>query len=185
MKKSVEKSAKSTNKVLVNKLIKKDGKLNINTEGNLVIENVKKIEDEIIVEKLIELKKTFGFLCLIKDVRAINLFEDCGFGGKTLYLNLKDLGDREVRSVNGIYFYKENNYCLKMAHGKLSWIDLWKAIDEVVKLNGNNEEFIIESFEVKESGRNRFYVKAILKDVKPVFDLENYLLPGITDKLFG
>jgi hypothetical protein len=85
------KSAKSTNKVLVNKLIKKDGKLNINTEGNLVIENVKKIEDELIIEKLIELKKAFGFLCLIKDLRAINLFEDCGYGGKTLYLNLKDL----------------------------------------------------------------------------------------------
>lgn len=186
MKNTNKKSAKSTNKVLVNKLIKKDGKLNINTEGNLVIENVKKIEDEIIVEKLIELKKAFGFLCLIKDVRAINLFEDCGFGGKTLYLNLAERWfEGRVDHVNGIYFYKENNYCLKMAHGKLSWIDLWKAIDELVKLNGNNEEFIIEAFEVKESGRNRFYVKAILKDIIPVFDLESYLLPGITDKLFG
>jgi hypothetical protein len=155
-------SAKSTNKVIVNKVIKSVGKLNVDAKGNLVIENVKKIEDELIVEKLIELKKAFGFLCLIKDVRAINLFDDCGFGGKTLYLNLKDLSDREVISVNGIYFYKDNNYCLKITHGKLSWIDLWKAIDEVVKLNGNNDEFIIDSFEVKESGNSRFYVKAVV-----------------------
>jgi hypothetical protein len=171
MKKSNVKNVKSASKVLVSKVIKNEGKLNINTDGNLVIENVKKIEEELIVEKLIELKKAFGFLCLIKDVRAINLFEDCGFGGKTLYLNLKDLGDREVRSVNGIYFYKENNYCLKLAHGKLSWIDLWKAIDEVVKLNGNNEEFIIDAFEVKESGRNRFYVKAVV-GFKEVVDVD-------------
>ena len=176
MKKSVVKSAKSTNKVLVNKLIKKDGKLNINTEGNLVIENVKKIEDELIVEKLIELKKAFGFLCLIKDVRAINLFENCGFGGKTLYLNLKDKSVREIDSVNGIYFYKENNYCLKLAHGKLSWIDLWKAIDELVKLNGNSEEFIIDALEVKESGRNKFYVKAVI-GFKEVVDVDTYALP--------
>ena len=171
MKKSNVKNTKSASKVLVSKVIKNEGKLNINTDGNLVIENVKKIEEELIVEKLIELKKAFGFLCLVKDVRAINLFEDCGFGGKTLYLNLKDLGDREVRSVNGIYFYKENNYCLKLAHGKLSWIDLWKAIDEVVKLNGNNEEFIIDAFEVKESGRNRFYVKAVI-GFKEVVDVD-------------
>ena len=171
MKKSNVKNAKSASKVLVSKVIKNEGKLNINTDGNLVIENVKKIEEELIVEKLIELKKAFGFLCLIKDVRAINLFEDCGFGGKSLYLNVKDLGDREVRSVNGIYFYKENNYCLKLAHGKLSWIDLWKAIDEVVKLNGNNEEFIIDAFEVKESGRNRFYVKAVI-GFKEVVDVD-------------
>lgn len=162
MKKSNLKSAKSTNKVLVSKVIKNNGMLNVDAKGNLVIENVKKIEDELIVEKLIELKKAFGFLCLIKDVRSINLFDDCGFGGKTLYLNLKDVSDREVLSVNGIYFYKENNYCLKLSHGKLSWIDLWKAIDEVVKLNGNNEEFIIDSFEVKESGNSRFYVKAVI-----------------------
>ena len=176
MKKSNVKNVKSASKVLVSKVIKNEGKLNINTDGNLVIENVKKIEDELIIEKLIELKKAFGFLCLIKDVRAINLFEDCGFGGKTLYLNLKDLGDREVRSVNGIYFYKENNYCLKMAHGKLSWIDLWKAIDEVVKLNGNNEEFIIDAFEVKESGRNRFYVKAVV-GFKEVVDVDMHVFP--------
>jgi len=176
MKKSNVKNTKSASKVLVSKVIKNEGKLNINTDGNLVIENVKKIEDELIIEKLIELKKAFGFLCLVKDVRAINLFEDCGFGGKTLYLNLKDLGDREVRSVNGIYFYKENNYCLKLAHGKLSWIDLWKAIDEVVKLNGNNEEFIIDAFEVKESGRNRFYVKAVI-GFKEVVDVDVYAFP--------
>lgn len=176
MKKNNVKSAKSASKVLVSKVIKNEGKLNINTDGNLVIENVKKIEEELIIEKLIELKKAFGFLCLIKDVRAINLFEDCNYGGKTLYLNLKDLGDREVRNVNGIYFYKENNYCLKMAHGKLSWIDLWKAIDEVVKLNGNNEEFIIDSFEVKESGSNRFYVKAVI-GFKEVVDVDTYALP--------
>lgn len=169
MKKNTVKSAKSTNKVLVNKVIKNEGKLNVNAKGSLVIENVKKIEDELIVEKLIELKKAFGFLCLIKDVRAVNLFDDCGFGGKTLYLNLKDLSDREVSSVNGIYFYKENNYCLRLSHGKLSWIDLWKAIDEVLKLNGNNEEFIIDSFEVKESGRNRSYVKVVV-DFKEVED---------------
>ena len=161
MKKNIAKSAKSTNKVLVNKLIKKDGKLNIN---------------ELIVEKLIELKKAFGFLCLIKDVRAINLFENCGFGGKTLYLNLKDKSVREIDSVNGIYFYKENNYCLKLAHGKLSWIDLWKAIDELVKLNGNSEEFIIDALEVKESGRNKFYVKAVI-GFKEVVDVDTYALP--------
>jgi hypothetical protein len=58
-----------------------------------------------------------------------------------------------------------------LAHGKLSWIDLWKAIDEVVKLNGNNEEFIIDAFEVKESGRNRFYVKAVI-GFKEVVDVD-------------
>ena len=55
--------------------------LNVDAKGNLVIENVKKIEDELIVEKLIELKKAFGFLCLI-NMRSF--FQSCkcssGFG---------------------------------------------------------------------------------------------------------
>ena len=162
MKKNIAKSAKSTNKVLVNKLIKKDGKLNINNEGNLVIENVKKIEDEIILEKLIGLKESFGFLCLIKDPRAINLFEDCGFGGKTLYLSMKDKSERETSYVNSIRFYKENNYCLKLGEGYVRWINLWKALDEIIRLNGNVDDYLIESFEVKESGNGRFYVKPVI-----------------------
>ena len=170
MKKNTVKSVKSTNKVLVKKLIKNNGKLNVNNEGNLVIENVKQIEDELILEKLMEYKKTFGFKCLIKDLRAVNLFDDCGFGNKTLYINLADQGLREVYSVNKIFFYKENNYCLKLNYGKLSWIDLWKAIDELVKYNGNILDYIIDSFEVKESGRNKSYVKAIVAH-KPSLDI--------------
>jgi len=50
MKKSNVKNVKSASKVLVSKVIKNEGKLNINTDGNLVIENVKKIEEELIVE---------------------------------------------------------------------------------------------------------------------------------------
>jgi hypothetical protein len=162
MKNTNKKSAKSTNKVLVNKLIKKDGKLNINTEGNLVIENVKKIEDELIVEKLIELKKAFGFLCLIKDVRAINLFEDCGYGGKTLYLNLKDLNYYHAQGVNGHYYYKGNNYALVLKAGKVSWMDLWKTIEALVRLSTDGEEFIIDTFEVRESSKHKLYVEDIV-----------------------
>lgn len=162
MKNTNKKSAKSTNKVLVSKVIKNEGKLNINTDGNLVIENVKKIEDELIVEKLIELKKAFGFLCLIKDVRAINLFDDCGYGGKTLYLNLKDLNYYDADSVNGHYYYKGNNYALVLKAGKVSWMDLWKTIEALVRLSGDREEFIVDTFEVRESSKHKLYVEDIV-----------------------
>ena len=156
------KSAKSTNKVLVKKVIKNDGGLSIDTKGNLVIKNVKKIEDELILEKLVDLKSTFGFLSLIKDVRAINLFEDCGFGGKMLYINMKDKSKNGIESVNGYYFYKGNNYGVKLSTGKVSWMDLWKTIEELVRLNGDTEEFIIDTFEVKESSKDKFYVRAVI-----------------------
>lgn len=162
MKNFIIKNSKKENKVLGNKSIKKEEKLNIDSKGNLVSKNSQDKEDAKIKEKLVDLKNTFGFLCLIKDVRAFNLFEDCGFGGMSLYVNMMDNGNSDLNRVNGIYFYKENNYALKLKDGKLTWIDLWKAIDELVKLNGNTEEFIIDSFEIRESAGNRFYVKPII-----------------------
>lgn len=165
---------KNSNKVIVSKLVNDKSKLKVVNNENVVIDNVKKIEDELIVEKLIELKKSFGFSCLIKDVRAINLFDDCGFGGKTLYISLKDRSIRDNCKVNDIYYFKENNYCLKLSYGKLSWIDLWKAIDEVVKLNGESSDFIIDTFEVKDSSRSsNSYVKVITNYVVKVEECFN------------
>jgi len=165
---------KSSKKVIVNKLVNNKSKLKIVNDESLIIDNVKKIEEELIVEKLIELKKSFGFSCLIKDVRAINLFDDCGFGGKTLYINLKDRSIRDNCKVNDMYYFKENNYCLKLSYGKLSWIDLWKAIDEIVKLNGESVDYIIDSFEVKDSSRSsNSYVKVITNSVVKVEECYN------------
>ena len=136
----------------INNLLKNNGKLIIEENGNLIIKNDN-------LSKLKEYKNMFGFLCLIKDERAIDVLSDCGFGGKSIYLNLKDNSDVSLGLVNNYFLYKENNYRLKLDNGKISWLDLWKAIDEIVKLNGNKEEFVISNFEVKESSSNRFYVK--------------------------
>jgi hypothetical protein len=140
----------------VNNLLKSYGKLTVSDSGDLIIGNDN-------LNKLNEYKNMFGFLCLIKDERAIDVFSDCGFGGKSIYLNLKDNKCNQLELVNNYFLYKENNYRLKLDNGKVSWLDLWKAIDEIVKLNGNTEEFIISKFEVKESSNNRFYVKPVVE----------------------
>jgi hypothetical protein len=163
MKKTIKKSAPSTKKSLVKNTIKVESKLGVNAKGDLVDDSVSKINNDLIIDKLMDLKKAFGFKCLIKDVRAINLFDDCGFNDKTLYIKLVDNQKSEVSNVNGIYFYKQINYCLRIRFGKLSWIDLWKAIDEVVKLNGNQEDVIIKSFDVKVSASGKSYVNAVLE----------------------
>ena len=73
-----------------------------------------------------------------------------------------------------MYYFKENNYCLKLSYGKLSWIDLWKAIDEIVKLNGESVDYIIDAFEVKDSSRSsNSYVKVITNYVVKVEECFN------------
>ena len=143
-------------------LVKNNGTIGIDQFGRIVVTDIYQFEGELIIQSLVKYKEMFDFSCLIMDIRARKLFDDCGFGGKTLYINLRDNDERSVDKVNGIYFFKENNYCLKFEYGKLSWIDLWKAIDELVKLNGNTDHYIIESFEVKESANGRSYVKPVL-----------------------
>ena len=41
-------------------------------------------------------------------------------------------------------------------------MDLWKTIEELVRLNGDTEEFIVDTFEVKESSKDKFYVRAVI-----------------------
>jgi len=79
-----------------------------------------------------------------------------------IYINMKDKSNKGIESVNGHYFYKGNNYGVKLKAGKVSWMDLWKTIEELVRLNGDTEDFIIDAFEVKESSKDKFYVRAII-----------------------
>ena len=75
---------------------------------------------------------------------------------------MKDKSKKGIESVNGYYFYKGNNYGVKLKAGKVSWMDLWKTIEELVRLNGDTEEFIVDTFEVKESSKDKFYVRAVI-----------------------
>jgi len=136
-----------------------NGKLSVDGNGNLNLET--QISNEKIA-KMYEYKYMFEFITLIKDARAEDVFSDCGFGGMSLYLNLNN-NDSKVNKVNGFFLFTENNYCLKLGIGKVSWLDLWKSIDEIVRLNGNKEEFVISNFEVKESANKKTYVKPIIE----------------------
>ena len=65
-------------------------------------------------------------------------------------------------SIEDIYYYKGNNYALVLKAGKVSWMDLWKTIEALVRLSGDREEFIVDTFEVKESSKDKFYVRAVI-----------------------
>ena len=136
---------------------------NIETINILGKSNIVKSEDTISqthnYNKLNKFKSMFGFSSQIEDDRAIDVLSDSGFGGMTVYITLYDFSDDRVRSVNGFTCYKENNYCLKLNSENVSWLDLWKSIEEIVKFNGYKGEFVINNFVVKESCNNKFYLK--------------------------
>ena len=136
-----------------------NGKLSVNGNGILNLDT--QLTDDQLA-KMYEYKYMFEFITLIKDPRAKDVFSDCGFGGMNLYINIYNTVSK-VNIVNGFELFTENNYGLRLRYGKVSWLDLWKAIDEIVKLNGNIEEFVISNFIIKESAKNKTYVKLILE----------------------
>lgn len=117
------------------------------------------------IKKQMEFKNIFNFVCLIEDPCILNLYDDCGFSGMPVFLNLKDQNNDYPKVANNLRVNKENSYRVNVSFQKTTWLDLWKAIDEVVKLNGNNH-LVISHFEVhKAKGKDDFkYVKAVIRE---------------------
>lgn len=124
------------------------------------------------VKRMIDYKKMFNFVCLIEDGRLDNLYDDCGLSNMPLYLNLFDRNEDRERYINDLYYSKSNSYCIRIGRSKVTWLDLWKAIDDIVKINGYTEEVVISHFEVfKAKQRGDFeYARAILKQKPDVFE---------------
>ena len=124
------------------------------------------------VKRMIDYKKMFNFVCLIEDGRLGNLYDDCGLSNMPLYLNLYDRAEDQEHYINDLYFSKSNSYCIRIGRSKVTWLDLWKAIDDIVKMNGYDEEIVVSHFEVfKANKKGDFeYARAILKQKPDVFE---------------
>lgn len=117
------------------------------------------------IKRMIDFKKSFNFVCLLEDDRIKNLYDDCGLKDMPLYLNLTDQGEGQCYYVNGLYFKKVISYKISMGHKKVTWLDLWKTIDDLVKMNGYDEEVVISHINIYEAkDKDDFkYARAIIK----------------------